>query len=65
MEASRMVTNNEDAALRIKGALFNDGISGFISALATSLPLTTFAQARLHPWACSHGVAHTYTVYVR
>ena len=26
------------------GALLNDGISGIFSALATSLPLTTFAQ---------------------
>ncbi len=29
---------------RRQGALFNDGISGLFSALATSLPLTTFAQ---------------------
>lgn len=44
MEASRMDTDSPEAAMRIKGALFNDGISGLFSALATSLPLTTFAQ---------------------
>ncbi|PNW77579.1 hypothetical protein CHLRE_10g442800v5 [Chlamydomonas reinhardtii] len=44
MEASRMLVNTEDGTRRIKGALLNDGISGIFSALATSLPLTTFAQ---------------------
>lgn len=64
MEASRMPTNTPEAAMRIKGALFNDGVSGFFSALATSLPLTTFAQnngvitltnvaARQAGWACA------------
>ncbi len=44
LEASRMVTVGEDFTRRVKGALLNDGISGIFSALATSLPLTTFAQ---------------------
>ncbi|KAG2448886.1 hypothetical protein HYH02_006235 [Chlamydomonas schloesseri] len=44
LEASRMLVNTEDGTRRIKGALLNDGISGIFSALATSLPLTTFAQ---------------------
>ncbi|GIL94312.1 hypothetical protein Vretimale_557 [Volvox reticuliferus] len=44
MEASRMEVDGQDATRRIKGALLNDGISGLFSALATSLPLTTFAQ---------------------
>ncbi|KXZ44106.1 hypothetical protein GPECTOR_73g627 [Gonium pectorale] len=44
LEASRMLTSGADATRRIKGALLNDGISGIFSALATSLPLTTFAQ---------------------
>ncbi|PNW77575.1 hypothetical protein CHLRE_10g442600v5 [Chlamydomonas reinhardtii] len=44
MEASRMAVDTEDGTRRIKGALLNDGISGIFSALATSLPLTTFAQ---------------------
>ncbi|KAG2433014.1 hypothetical protein HXX76_008741 [Chlamydomonas incerta] len=44
LEASRMQVNTEDGTRRIKGALLNDGISGIFSALATSLPLTTFAQ---------------------
>ncbi|KAG2500224.1 hypothetical protein HYH03_001802 [Edaphochlamys debaryana] len=44
MEASRLPTDGKDGTRRIKGALLNDGISGIFSALATSLPLTTFAQ---------------------
>ncbi|MGQ3285788.1 solute carrier family 23 protein [Bosea sp. (in: a-proteobacteria)] len=51
------------AAAAVQGALFNDGVSGLFSALATSLPLTTFAQnngvisltnvaARQSGWAC-------------
>ncbi|GLI64085.1 hypothetical protein VaNZ11_007254 [Volvox africanus] len=44
MEASRMEVDGQDATRRIKGALLNDGVSGLFSALATSLPLTTFAQ---------------------
>ncbi|KAL6749700.1 uric acid-xanthine permease [Haematococcus lacustris] len=63
IEASRMPVTDDEASLRIKGALFNDGISGLFSALATSLPLTTFAQnngiisltnvaARQSGWAC-------------
>lgn len=44
MEASRLVTLGPTYARRIQGALFNDAISGLFSALATSLPLTTFAQ---------------------
>ncbi|PNH02982.1 Uric acid-xanthine permease [Tetrabaena socialis] len=44
LEASRMITEGPDFTSRIKGALLNDGISGIFSALATSLPLTTFAQ---------------------
>ncbi|KAG2500997.1 hypothetical protein HYH03_000819 [Edaphochlamys debaryana] len=44
LEASRQPTEGEVATRRIKGALLNDGISGVFSALATSLPLTTFAQ---------------------
>ncbi|KAJ9517506.1 hypothetical protein QJQ45_025015, partial [Haematococcus lacustris] len=63
IEASRMAVTDDEASLRIKGALFNDGVSGLFSALATSLPLTTFAQnngvisltnvaARQSGWAC-------------
>ncbi|KAG2448887.1 hypothetical protein HYH02_006236 [Chlamydomonas schloesseri] len=44
MEASHMAVDTEDGTRRIKGAMLNDGISGIFSALATSLPLTTFAQ---------------------
>ncbi|EFJ52311.1 hypothetical protein VOLCADRAFT_115955 [Volvox carteri f. nagariensis] len=44
LEASRMAVDGPDATRRIKGALLNDGVSGLFSALATSLPLTTFAQ---------------------
>jgi hypothetical protein len=44
MEASRMAVDTEDGTRRIKGAMLNDGVSGIFSALATSLPLTTFAQ---------------------
>ncbi|GLC34611.1 hypothetical protein PLESTB_001242600 [Pleodorina starrii] len=44
LEASRMAADGTDATRRIKGALLNDGLSGLFSALATSLPLTTFAQ---------------------
>ncbi len=41
---SRMLVDTEDGTRRLKGALLNDGLSGLFSALATSLPLTTFAQ---------------------
>lgn len=44
LEASRQETSGEVATRRIKGALLNDGFSGIFSALATSLPMTTFAQ---------------------
>ena len=44
LPCSRMVVDTPDGTRRIKGALLNDGISGLFSALATSLPLTTFAQ---------------------
>lgn len=44
LEASRLPVEGPDATRMIKGALLNDGLSGLFSALATSLPLTTFAQ---------------------
>jgi xanthine/uracil permease len=44
MEASRLPTLGPLYVRRIQGALLNDAVSGLFSALATSLPLTTFAQ---------------------
>ncbi|EFN55989.1 hypothetical protein CHLNCDRAFT_145360 [Chlorella variabilis] len=43
-EASFISTEGPSHDKRIRGALLNDGIGGIFSALATSLPLTTFAQ---------------------
>ena len=43
-EASFISTTGPSHERRIRGALFNDSISSIFSALATSVPLTTFAQ---------------------
>jgi xanthine/uracil permease len=63
-EASFLSTTGPSHERRIRGALLNDGIGGVFSALATSLPLTTFAQnngvisltavaSRQAGWACA------------
>ncbi|KAL6771374.1 XUV1 [Auxenochlorella protothecoides x Auxenochlorella symbiontica] len=63
-EASFLQTSGPAHNKRTRGALLNDGISGIFSALATSLPLTTFAQnngiialtavaSRQAGWACA------------
>lgn len=63
-EASFLQTSGPEHNRRTRGALLNDGISGIFSALATSLPLTTFAQnngiialtavaSRQAGWACA------------
>ncbi|GAB4815854.1 hypothetical protein N2152v2_002900 [Parachlorella kessleri] len=63
-EASFLNTSGPSHQKRIKGALLNDGLSGIFSGLATSLPLTTFAQnngvisltavaSRQAGWACA------------
>ncbi|PSC73164.1 Uric acid-xanthine permease [Micractinium conductrix] len=63
-EASFLSTTGPGHEKRIRGALLNDGISSIFSALATSLPLTTFAQnngvisltavaSRQAGWACA------------
>ncbi len=43
-EASFISTTGPKHEKRIRGALLNDGLSSIFSGLATSLPLTTFAQ---------------------
>jgi len=43
-ELSLLDVDGPDHVMRIRGGILNDGISGIFSALATSLPLTTFAQ---------------------
>ena len=43
-EASYIATSGPRHEKRIRGALLNDGLGGIFSSLATSLPLTTFAQ---------------------
>lgn len=43
-EASFIATLGPKHEKRIRGALLNDGLSSIFSGLATSLPLTTFAQ---------------------
>lgn len=63
-EASFLQTSGPEHNRRTRGALLNDGISGIFSALATTLPLTTFAQnngiialtavaSRQAGWACA------------
>lgn len=63
-EASFLQTSGPVHNKRTRGALLNDGISGIFSALATTLPLTTFAQnngiialtavaSRQAGWACA------------
>ena len=43
-ELSLLDVDSPEHVMRIRGGILNDGISGIFSALATSLPLTTFAQ---------------------
>lgn len=63
-EASFMNTSGPAHEKRIRGALLNDGLGSIFSSLATSLPLTTFAQnngvisltavaSRQAGWACA------------
>ena len=63
-EASFLATSGPTHEKRVRGALLNDGIGGIFSSLATSLPLTTFAQnngvialtavaSRQAGWACA------------
>jgi xanthine/uracil permease len=63
-EASFLSTSGPSHDKRVRGSLLNDGLSGIFSALATSLPLTTFAQnngvisltavaSRQAGWACA------------
>lgn len=63
-EASFLPTTGPSHERRIRGALLNDGINSIFSSLATSLPLTTFAQnngvialtgvaSRQAGWACA------------
>lgn len=64
LQASFLSTSGPSHDRRIRGALFNDGLSGIFSGLATSMPLTTFAQnngvisltavaSRQAGWACA------------
>lgn len=46
-EISQLEVDGERHVRRIRGGMLNDGISGAFSALAGSLPLTTFAQVRM------------------
>lgn len=46
-ETSRLPVDGQEHVARIKGGMLNDGISGLFSALAGSLPLTTFAQVSI------------------
>ena len=43
-EASYLATSGPAHDRRTRGALLNDGVSGIFAALATSMPMTTFAQ---------------------
>lgn len=63
-EASFLSTAGPSHDRRIRGSLLNDGVSGIFGALATSMPMTTFAQnngvisltavaSRQAGWACA------------
>jgi hypothetical protein len=50
-ELSLLSVDGPDAVRRIRGGMFNDAISCLFSALAGSMPMTTFAQVRRLPGA--------------